>query len=521
MNIKLTDSAKTYWLLTLITLVPLCFSLFFETQREEDFIFVFLSSAILFFPLYFIKRQRIYLSVVFFFLLVPAFLEFTHIFLYQGRITQSIFFIIFDTNPIESFEYIESNLTWPLVLSCMGYLGGALYLFKKVMSASIITIKMNRYKFLVLFIILPFFAKLGTSHLDLGKTLEAYRRSNHMYSFIHNFIGYRKQIARFNSLSSRMKTDLEVIRTKTITEDEVHLLVIGESTTSTHMGIYGYHRNTTPELEKLKSELNLFTDVVSSDPPGTMANLKKILTLANTEVENDELLSINIVNVMKSAGFKTYWVSNQLILGTHDTTTTVFAKQADKVTFTNTTNSTTYDEKVLPILGDYLKEKESKKFIVVHLFGTHMKYRNRFPDSFEKFTKTDDIPKRDFHNERKLKYINDYDNAVVYHDSILSKIVHKVKEHGKISTITYLSDHGEEVYDLKNVHGHPSTAKTLNMYKIPMFIWSSNKLDLKQYLDRKYVSDDVIHSVLQLLNVKFDGINYSKSVLSPSFIEKD
>jgi heptose-I-phosphate ethanolaminephosphotransferase len=376
-------------------------------------------------------------------------------------------------------------------------------------------------KFMALWLILPFCVKLGTSKGDLDKTLEAYRRSSHMYSFVYNYSRYRKQIARFKNFSKNMKNDFKVDRNFEAPEEEVHLLVIGESTTRNNMGVYGYHRKTTPELDKRKDELYLFTDVMSSHPPGTMANMKKILTLANTEKENSELLSTNIVNVMKAAGFKTYWVSNQLILGFHDTTTTVFAKQADRTTFTNTTNSKTDDEKVLPILDEYLLDAPKKKFIVVHLFGTHMQYVHRSPEEFKKFTKTLDIPKKSFHNTRKLNYINDYDNAISYHDYILSQIIDKIKDHKKYSTITYLADHGEEVYDLKNLHRHPDTAPTRNMFEVPMFIWSSKSLKIDHTLNRKYVSDDTIHTLFDLYGLKLNSFKKSKSVLHDKFKEKD
>jgi heptose-I-phosphate ethanolaminephosphotransferase len=521
LNKKISNSAKIYWLLALTTIIPLCFSLIYQTQREEDFVFVFINAAILFFPLYFFKGHKLYLCLIFPFLLIPAFFDFVHVFLYQGRITESIFFIIFDTNPMESAEYIESNLTWQLLTSSFIYLACTIGLFIKVLRIPKINISMKWSKFLALWLILPFCIKLGTSKGDLDKTLEAYRRSSHAYSFVHNFVRYKKQIERFKSFSQTMKTDLKVSRSRNIIEDEVHLLVIGESTTSTHMGIYDYHRNTTPELEKMKKDLHIFKDVMSSNPPGTMANLKKILTLANSEKEDSKLLSVNIVNVMKAAGFKTYWVSNQLILGQHDTTTTVFAKQADRTTFTNTTNSTTFDEKVFPVLDDYLVDEPKKKFIVVHLFGTHMQYEHRSPKDFKKFTETADIPKRSFHNKRKLGYINDYDNAILYHDFILSKLIKKVKAHGKVSTITYLSDHGEEVYDLKNVHGHPSGMRTMNMFKIPMFIWTSRTKNFANSLNNKYVSDDIIHTLFDLYELNLESYIKHKSILHDTFIEKD
>jgi len=503
-----------------VTIIPFLFSLLYERQREEDFIFIFINSAILLFPLYFLRNHKIYFLLLFPLLLLPAMFDFGHIFLYQGRISESIFFIIFDTNPAESMEYLESNLSFSFLASCLIYFLVTVIYWLKILKMPKINIETKWYKYLILWLIIPFGFKLYSEQGSLDKTFEAYRRSSHIYSMMHFYHGYQKQLEAFQNFNKNVKKDFQVTRDANIPQKEVHLLVIGESTTSNHMGVYGYHRKTTPHLTERKSEINLFTDVVSSNPPGTMANLKKILTLANTEKENDELLSVNIVNIMKAAGFKTYWVSNQLILGEHDTTTTVFAKQSHKVSFTNTTNSVTYDEKILPIFDRYLSEKEDKKFIVLHLMGSHMKYRHRFPDEYKKFTDTRDIPIKDFHNERKLEYINSYDNAIYYNDYILNEILNRVKNLDALTTVTYLSDHGEEVYREKDLHGHPGTSPTLNMYRIPFFIWTNSSLNLNQYLSRKYVSDDTIHTLLDLFRVNGDFFDSSKSLISPDFVEK-
>ncbi|WP_164045259.1 sulfatase-like hydrolase/transferase, partial [Serratia marcescens] len=42
-----------------------------------------------------------------------------------------------------------------------------------------------------------------------------------------------------------------------------YVLIIGESERTASMGIYGYHRNTTPELQKQKSQLLLFRNAVA------------------------------------------------------------------------------------------------------------------------------------------------------------------------------------------------------------------------------------------------------------------
>ena len=503
-----------------VTIIPFLLSLIWQRQREEDFVFVFINAAAMLFPLYFIKNHKIYFLLLFPLLLIPAFLDFGHIFLYQGRITKSIFFIIFDTNPTESMEYVESNLSFQLIASVVLYLACMIIYWFKIIKLPKIEIETKWWKYLSLWILLPFIGKLSSEKGNIDKTLEAYRRSNHFYSMFYNYLGYKEQMKIFKSFDKRMIKDIKVTRENNHPEEEVHVLILEESTTSTHMGVYGYHRNTTPRLEELKEEIHFFSDVVCSNPPGTMANLKKILTLANTEDLSAKKLGANIVNIMNAAKFKTYWVSNQLILGINDTTTTVFAKQADITHFTNTTNSVTYDEKVLPILDGYLKDDVNKKFIVIHLIGTHMKYRNRYPEEFKRFNETNDISKRSFHNKKKLEYINQYDNSVLYHDHILAKIIQKLKAHNKFSTITYIADHGEEIYDIKDLHGHTGAQPTINMYRIPLFIWSSNKRDYSNYLERSYVSDDLIHTLFDLYDIKVKDKIPTKSIINPSFIEK-
>lgn len=52
---------------------------------------------------------------------------------------------------------------------------------------------------------------------------------------------------------------------------ENYVLVIGESERAANMGIYGYQRDTTPELEKQKSQLLLFRNAVAPAPVTIMA----------------------------------------------------------------------------------------------------------------------------------------------------------------------------------------------------------------------------------------------------------
>lgn len=521
---SLRDVTKVYLFLVFIPIFPLIFASFFQRLREEDFVFVFINACFFLFPLAFFNLKK-YLSVIFPLLFIPSFLDLGHVFLYQGRISQSVFFVVFDSNPVESFEYLQSNLTLFFVSILALYTIICIYLFFKMCKFEKLHFNLSKKKFFLIWIALPLVFKFIFANFNLRKTFEPYIRSNQLFSVISSYISYKKEFARFTAFEGKIKHNFNLKLNHSFPKHQTHVLVIGESTTRNKMSLYSYIRDTNPNLKKIKDKLYIFNDVVASSP-GTYGNLKRILTLANAENESSDRLSKNIVSIYKSAGFKTYWVSNQLVLGEHDTITSVFARQADKVTFTNTTNSTTYDEKVLPILERYLLEKVDKKFIVVHLFGTHMRYRNRYPEKFDKFKDSSGLNLMSFHNKDKIEYINQYDNAVLYNDQILSDIFHLISKNTSFATITYLSDHGEEVYDSKDLHGHPGENLTKNIYEIPFIIWLSDSyknttnLDLSKYLNRKYVSDDLEHTIFDLTGVYPDEYIKEKSLINESFIEK-
>jgi hypothetical protein len=58
------------------------------------------------------------------------------------------------------------------------------------------------------------------------------------------------------------------------------------------------------------------------------------------------------------------------------------------------------------------------------------------------------------------------------------------------------------------------------MYKIPFFVWSNDHADLVNYRDNKFVTDDVIHGMMDLYDTKVKQFDISKSIFSHSFEPK-
>ena len=77
-----------------------------------------------------------------------------------------------------------------------------------------------------------------------------------------------------------------------------------------------------------------------------------------TQSLKDGFSEKSFLTAYKEAGFKTFWLSNQISFGEFDTPVSVFAKEADVIQFLNLggfTNNSNFDE----ILFDPLRQRAS------------------------------------------------------------------------------------------------------------------------------------------------------------------
>nr|WP_238149493.1 sulfatase-like hydrolase/transferase [Arsenophonus endosymbiont of Aleurodicus floccissimus] len=92
------------------------------------------------------------------------------------------------------------------------------------------------------------------------------------------------------------------------------VLAIRESTSRNRMSLYGYGRQTTPQLSALKAQypnnFKAFTDVVTSRPY-TIEVLQQALTFADQLHPELYKTAPSLINMMKQAGYKIFWITNQ------------------------------------------------------------------------------------------------------------------------------------------------------------------------------------------------------------------
>jgi heptose-I-phosphate ethanolaminephosphotransferase len=303
------------------------------------------------------------------------------------------------------------------------------------------------------------------------------------------------------------------------------VLVIGESTNRQRMSLYGYPRQTTPELDKLKDQLSVFDNVITPRPY-TIEALQQVLTFADEDNPELYLSTPSLVSMMKQAGYKTFWITNQQTMTKRNTMLTTFSEQADEQVYLNNNrnqNAAQYDGDVIEPFNKALADAAPRKLIVVHLLGTHMSYQYRYPSTFDKFKDRNGVPAGV--RDDQLPTYNSYDNAVLYNDFVVSSLIKDYAKTDPNGFLLYLSDHGEDVFDSAghSTLGRNENKPTAPMYTIPFMAWASPKWrethdwSFAGDLGRPYSSSHLIHTWADLVGLSFDELDRSKSVVSDSF----
>jgi heptose-I-phosphate ethanolaminephosphotransferase len=149
-----------------------------------------------------------------------------------------------------------------------------------------------------------------------------------------------------------------------------------------------------------------------------------------------------------------------------------------------------------------------------------MSYQYRYPKSFDHF-KDSVVTYKGLSND-KIEKINAYDNAVRYNDMIVYELIKQLKATNQHSSLTYFSDHGDDVYDSGNhdFQGRNEGAPTYAMYAVPFIVWTSGNWFNKQHLnsseilDRQYNNADFIYTWSDILGMTYQEYDKAKSIFS-------
>lgn len=426
----------------------------------------------------------------------------SHYFIYGNLPSPGIFIAIFETHMNEAIEFLESQdlvpvLSFLVLVSALSFLA-----FKKL--------KISRR---ILIASLSVFSLLSLFSLNYFKTKSPLR-------LVYFYLEYLNERDDFrNRLELRKFSAIDILENTSPDQNTV-VFVLGESTPRSRMSAYGYERKTTPFIDD--SSIIKFNNVISPHTH-TYSSLRKVLTLMNHDNQYSLKENVHIISLAEAAGYKTYWISNQKSLGRYENSQSIVAKNASEIYWLNDSVGTSveqYDEEAVEVLKRVIQKKPLKKFVVIHLLGTHAKYRYRYPSTFKKF---DDVFKTALPlNPRQQKTYNEFDNSILYQDHVLKELLNTLKANKGSYSFIYFPDHGEEVFQDEHLSGHVELNPSRNMYEIPMFFESSstelNKL-AHIHQAKLWSTEDFIHPLHTLLGVKTKYYENSRDLLTSEYKE--
>ena len=338
---------------------------------------------------------------------------------------------------------------------------------------------------------------------------------------------YNQDLVRLEEKEKQREKRIEHIQADKQHTDEVYVVIIGESANRNHFALYGYPRSTNPRLVKRHQNDDLIRfDQSYSGGVSTLGTLKYSLTSATIK-NGDPGISPTIMEVLNRAGFYTYWLHN----GNTSVARNLVGLIGEQALHTDSLSPIygTEDGKLLPELDKILtKDRSKSKVIFFKTQGSHVDYCKRLPDidewtfddvSFEKWMIPDKYEVTRLSSQMKKCY----DGTVKYTDYFVDEVINRVQQTGKIASVIYFSDHGEEIVEGT---AHMGKIPTYGVFSIPMFIWFSD--GYKQRYPTRYkntaanakkvfVNDAMFDSLLGLMAVDYNGITAGNNISSEFF----
>ena len=256
---------------------------------------------------------------------------------------------------------------------------------------------------------------------------------------------------------------------------EVYVLVVGETARSSNFQLYGYARPTNPQLSR-ESRLMVFRNVRSQSNT-THKSVPMLLTAATADDHSRLYHEKGILAAFGEAGFHTAFFSNQL---RNHSYIDFLGEEANDACFIREKqpSSRPDDEQLLPYVAQELDQHHRKLFIVLHMYGSHFNYRDRYSRANARFLPDEPTEAK---AENRPQLLNAYDNTILHTDRILARLIGILRARHCISAVLYTSDHGENIFDdSRHLFLHASPRPSEYDTDVPLLVWTSEQLG-RQY----------------------------------------
>ncbi|MDR3218605.1 MAG: phosphoethanolamine transferase [Dysgonamonadaceae bacterium] len=529
---------KWILILSIIVLLPNIYLAFYDSDiggSSSWKIAIYLIASIFLFilPSLFLKARNFFIVQGIFVILAPF--EIAHIYLNRMPATMAFLLSIIDTEWNESTEML-SSLRLPILFLLLVWAFYFYVVFKKIRNRYFIRSKKIRAyisAFYIVFVLTGYSYYFTKMYPQNTHTVDTFKAANEEVLLKFQKIYPYDLIIRVYQVydtKNSIKDGCEKIKSfrfgaekkETVAEREVYVFVIGETGRYNSYALNGYERNTSPLLSKTP-DLISYSDCFS-EANITTSSLSILLTRASAVDYKRSYIEKSFVDAFQEAGFSTYWIANQ---SANNNFVQRIAEDATGEYFTTLSLSDeNYDEKLWSFLEEVLKKDEKKVFIVLHTLGSHFRYNFRYPGEFEVFQPCLEgaFDYNLISPKNKQQFINSYDNSILYTDYFLANTIQKIDSLNAVSTLIYMADHGENLFDTDdNIIFHGGGKYTEYDFHVPLFIWTSGKYksqypqkaeNMLHNKDKKLSASAIFYSWLDIADISFPEQKLTKSIAS-------
>jgi glucan phosphoethanolaminetransferase (alkaline phosphatase superfamily) len=177
------------------------------------------------------------------------------------------------------------------------------------------------------------------------------------------------------------------------------------------------------------------------------------------------------------------------------------------------------DESLLPDLRREIAHRGNAEFIGLHVLGSHWEYDARYSAAFERFGSATD--------PSDTRILNAYDNSIAYTDWFLEQVIEAVRTLPVPATVTYISDHGEDLYPLDGNTGHGTPTYSKQQFDIPAFVWMNRAYReahpdivraITQNAGKEIRSHNLFYSLADIMGIHWPVATPLESFASSAFV---
>jgi lipid A ethanolaminephosphotransferase len=306
------------------------------------------------------------------------------------------------------------------------------------------------------------------------------------------------------------------------THRDLVVMIVGETARADHFSLNGYARETNPRLQS--EGVITFPDFWSCGTSTAQSVPCMFSHYSRAEFDPEKANAAdNALDILKRAGVSILWRDNN----------SSSKHVADRVEYEDYLTSKTNpvcdvecrDEGMLSGLQDYInRHPVGDILIVLHQMGNHgPEYYKRYPPAFEKFTpvcKTNDLGACS-----REQIVNAYDNAILYTDFFLSKVIELLKQNddGFETVMMYVSDHGESLGENGlYLHGLPYFLAPEAQKHVPFVMWFGRNFDPQRLSNiqakrmEELSHDNIFSTLLGLFELQTAAYNPNMDLLDHS-----